>query len=84
MNANEIARTAYKFKPRTMVPYGLSCGEYRLSRDANTICPSCKHDEPEEIRDRVILAPFKAHYKSGNFRVYKCPFCTAQWSHATE
>ena len=47
----------------------------------NRICPSCKHDSPDDIRDTVSLAPFREFYKKLKFAALHCSFCGAEWSH---
>lgn len=71
-----IARTAWAYRPKAK--YTVAGKEY-VGRDTNRICPSCKNDVTEEIRDD--LGAHVAFYKDTKFHAMHCTFCGANWSY---
>ena len=70
LTLNEIARTAFPQLPE------------RDGKDSNHICPYCKNQSTDTVRDTAYRGPFKAFYKLRPFTVYHCYCCTAVWSTA--
>lgn len=80
LTPNEIERTAFKRLPQKKRE---STHGYKHSRrDKNEICPYCKNEDTEVVRDTVYLEPFRRWYadRVHKFTVVHCWCCTAVWS----
>jgi hypothetical protein len=71
LSDNEIARTAFSF----VLP---KSGD---TIDRNKICPYCKNQDTDIVRDVAYLIPFKTFYKELPFQVIHCHCCSAVFSY---
>lgn len=78
LTANEIARTAFRGNPPYQGPF--PPGYARPSRDQNEICPYCKNDDTDIVRDAAALVPFGTFYGEKKFKVVHCHCCAAVFS----
>lgn len=80
LTTSEIARTAFKAIPkeRWESPYGYT----HPHRDKNEMCPYCKNEDTDVVRDMAHLEPFRQWYgeKVQKFTVVECRCCSAVWS----
>ena len=74
MTQNEIWRTSFKYMPQSNL--GVLTG-----LDSNRVCPYCKNQNTETIRDPAKLKPFKDYYGEKWFRVVDCFACGAVFSY---
>ncbi len=76
---NEIGRTAFKeIKGEWNSPFGyLATG-----KDKNEMCPYCKSEHTNVVRDHAYLMPFEIFYGSmvDKFTVVNCSCCSAVFS----
>jgi hypothetical protein len=80
LSISEIYRTSFKYLRRDLwkSPYG-----YYMNRDPNEMCPYCKNEDTNIVRNTVDLQLFKEFYSSveiPNYIVVECDCCTAVWS----
>ena len=79
MTKNEVARTAFRYLPNEnyVSPYG-----YTHNRDKNEMCPYCKNEDTDIVRDTAYLVPFVDFYGENvqRFTVMNCWCCSAIWS----
>lgn len=75
---NEIARTSFRGVLNSVwkSPYGYT----HPNRDKNEMCPYCKNEDTDIVRDAAYLAPFFAFYKDKKFTVVHCKCCSAVFS----
>ena len=80
LTTNEIARTA--FKALTPPEWEASSGYKHPRRNKNEVCPYCKNEDTDVVRDVVQLEPFKQWYgdRVEKFTVVNCWCCSAVWS----
>lgn len=80
---NEIARTSFMSIPSEAwkSPYGYT----HHSRDKNEMCPYCKNEDTDVVRDTAHIAPFAEFYgnKVQKFTVVHCHCCSAVFSFYT-
>lgn len=80
LTQSEIGKTAFKALPAESwnSPYGYT----RPHRDKNEMCPSCKNEDTDVVRDAAYLAPFRQWYgdRVQKFTVVHCSCCAAVWS----
>ena len=80
LTQNEIARTAFKAisQERRNSPYGYT----HPNRDKNEMCPYCKNEDTDVIRDKAELAPFDQYYgdRVQKYTVVHCFCCSSVWS----
>lgn len=80
LTQNEIARTAFKAIPKEQwkSPYSYT----HPLRDKNEMCPYCKNEDTDVVRDPDDLRPFAEWYrdKAQKFTVVRCWCCSAVWS----
>ena len=80
LNENEIARTAFMAIPkeRWNSPFGYT----HPNRDKNEMCPYCKNEDTDVVRDAESLEPFEAWYagRVEKYTVVNCRMCSAVWS----
>lgn len=50
-------------------------------RDKNQMCPYCKNEDTDVVRDEAYLVPFKEFYKDRKFTVVSCWCCNAVFSY---
>lgn len=78
LTTNEIGRTAFKAIPKER--WESSYGYTHPHRDKNEMCPYCKNEDTDVVRDESYLAPFSAFYGDKKFKVIYCHCCTAVFS----
>ena len=76
LTRNEIARTSFKYYKDWNSSFG-----YKTNRDKNEMCPYCKNEDTDIIRDAVSLRPFQEYYKDMEFKVMSCYCCNAVFSY---
>jgi len=80
LTQSEIGRTAFK----AVDPKGINSpfGYTHPHRDKNEMCPYCKREDTDVIRDAAELEPFARFYagKYARFTAVSCPSCSAVWS----
>ena len=83
LTQNEIHRTAFKYIPKKI--WHTEYGYIRPDFDKNQMCPYCKNEDTDVVRDKVALAPFTEYYgeKVEKFTVVHCWCCAAMWSFYT-
>ena len=80
LTQNEIARTAFKAIPQER--WGSPYGYTHPNRDKNEMCPYCKNEDTDVVRDIADLEPFRKWYgdRVQKFTVVHCFRCSAVWS----
>lgn len=79
LTQNEIGRTAFKHIPgQWKSPFGYT----HPHRDKNEMCPYCKNENTDVVRDAEDLVPFVKFYgdRVEKFTVVYCFCCSAVWS----
>lgn len=81
MTPNQIHRTAFKYLKQGEGPL-INGVRYKGSVDTNNVCPYCKNQDTEAVRDSAVLDPFKKYYGDKAFKVVFCPACEAVFSYS--
>jgi hypothetical protein len=78
LNQSEISRTAFKAQEHWNSPFGYT----HPNRDKNEMCPYCKNEDTDVVRDEAHLNAFRQWYgdKVKKFTAVHCPCCSAVWS----
>jgi hypothetical protein len=79
LTQNEIARTAFK----AVHPGGIESPHgYTTSRDKNEMCPYCKNENTDVVRDVAELGRFRQFYGDSvkKFTAVSCWCCGGVWS----
>lgn len=79
ISEREIALTAFAYiKGEWKSPW-----MYHTHRDKNEMCPYCKNEDTEVVRDVATVKLFAEFYKgrTTKFQVMSCWLCSALWSY---
>lgn len=75
LSKTDIRRTAYKKIDNWTV-----VSAYMTNRDKNEMCPSCKNEDTEIIKDKAYLKDFDEFWKNIPYKACYCFFCGWVWS----